>query len=391
MAEPTLSIRYSDLVQVVLSDRGWGITAEYATGTIAIAAGAVTLTGGTFPSGWSIAGTLVVNGTAYAVSTRNSGTSLTLTDTSVTVSSGASYALYNLTAEETAQLLRIIKMGERKFYLARDGYRWSFLDPLSTMATVAPYSTGTISITLGVVTLSGGTWPSWAASGDLIYGGKAYSVNSKDSGTQITLDDLTLTGVSAADYSIAQQVYDLPADFGGLQGAITYRPGDSPWWQELVQRADVQIRSYNSFLMPTAAAPRYYAIRPKSYTGGTTTGQRWEILFDTWPDAVYTIQYRYRVEPNATTPANQYPYGGPYHAETLLAAVRLAIAEVLGTEDIAVRKQAFDELLVASMQLDQQEMVPDQLGSAVRQSEVYQGQDLWSDRRRTGDLISVNI
>lgn len=64
----------------------------YSTGTITIVDGVVTGSGTTFPS-WAADAELVVDGVSYAVSTRSSGTSLTLTDTSVDAAAGSSYTL----------------------------------------------------------------------------------------------------------------------------------------------------------------------------------------------------------------------------------------------------------------------------------------------------------
>lgn len=68
--------------------------AAYETGTIAVASGVVTGTGTTFPT-WAAQGDLWVSGAYYPVSSRASGTSITLVDTSVTVSSGTSYSLHH--------------------------------------------------------------------------------------------------------------------------------------------------------------------------------------------------------------------------------------------------------------------------------------------------------
>lgn len=65
------------------------------------------------------------------------------------------------------------------------------------------YSTGTVEIVNGVVTLTGGTFP--AAAGDgytLVVNGSNYSVASRDSGTQLTLDDLTLDVTAGAAYNL---------------------------------------------------------------------------------------------------------------------------------------------------------------------------------------------
>lgn len=68
------------------------LTQPYSTGTIGVASGVVTGSGTVFPS-WSANGVLVVNGVAYSVASRGGNTSLTLDDTSVNVTAGASYSL----------------------------------------------------------------------------------------------------------------------------------------------------------------------------------------------------------------------------------------------------------------------------------------------------------
>ena len=64
----------------------------YTTGTVAIASGVVTGTGTTFPS-WAADGDLVVSGISHRISVRGGNTSLTLSDTSVNVTAGATYTL----------------------------------------------------------------------------------------------------------------------------------------------------------------------------------------------------------------------------------------------------------------------------------------------------------
>lgn len=68
--------------------------------------------------------------------------------------------------------------------------------------TSTPYTTGTIGIAAGVVTLSGGTWPNWAANGRLTVSGTTYTVNTRDSNTQLTLTNLSVTVTAGTSYSL---------------------------------------------------------------------------------------------------------------------------------------------------------------------------------------------
>jgi hypothetical protein len=69
------------------------VVAPYETGTVAIAAGVVTLSvAGTFPS-WAAAADLEVDDGVYSVATRDGDNQVTLDDTSVTVAAGETYSL----------------------------------------------------------------------------------------------------------------------------------------------------------------------------------------------------------------------------------------------------------------------------------------------------------
>jgi hypothetical protein len=93
---------------------------------------------------------------------------------------------------------------------------WSFMSQVGKLTIRAPYSTGTVTIVAGVATLAGGTWPSWAAAGDLIVSGVRYSVNTRDSNSQITLNDTSVTASAGTSYELIQFYYELASDFGSL-------------------------------------------------------------------------------------------------------------------------------------------------------------------------------
>ncbi len=68
------------------------IYAAYATGTVTIASGVVTLDSGTFPS-WAAAAELTIGIIEYPVDTRDSDTQVTLVDTSIDADAETSYSL----------------------------------------------------------------------------------------------------------------------------------------------------------------------------------------------------------------------------------------------------------------------------------------------------------
>lgn len=254
--------------------------------------------------------------------------------------------------------------------ISRQPHRWSFLRPTTSMLLVAAYSTGTITVVDGVVTLSGGTFPSWAASGDLCVAGVSYSVVSRDSGTGLTLDDLTLDVATGTSYSLQQTVYDLPSDFGGIDGPMTYQNGTSvlnPAIELVSERKLATIAQQWS----TVGQPRYGAIRPK--TPNTTNGTQWEI--ELWPasDAAYTVYYRFKALQAATLSAGKYPMGGVPHAETILSAC-LSVIDPARGED-------FQRKLASSIALDQAEFGAETVGFNCERTE---GEPSY---RRNSDLV----
>jgi hypothetical protein len=91
---------------------------------------------------------------------------------------------------------------------------WKWYNRMVTIDLQPPYSTGTIAITSGAatVTLTGGTFPSWAASGVILYGGQVYEVSTRDSDTQLTLsENWPGASLTASSYTLAQYAYALPS------------------------------------------------------------------------------------------------------------------------------------------------------------------------------------
>lgn len=101
-------------------------------------------------------------------------------------------------------------------------HQWKYLRRRGQLVTSATYSTGTIAYdhTGGsserMVTLTSGTWPSWAAYGVLIIDGVGYNVTSRVSDSVITLEETTNPGADVASgtaFTIARRLYPLPVAF----------------------------------------------------------------------------------------------------------------------------------------------------------------------------------
>lgn len=274
----------------------------------------------------------------------------------------------NWDVNKVADISSYLKGGLRQFYNPPPlkpnlrPHEWSFMRPTTTLTTVASYSTGTIAIAAGVVTLTSGTFPSFGtATGEIVVTstGVSYTVSTRDSSTQLTLTDTSVTVSSGASYSLGFPLYNLPDDWGSFIGPLTYRPGTSDLFGPVEVVGEYMIRSRRQ-ANDTYARPQVAAVIPKTFTA--STGQRFQISFWPTPDDAYVLTYRYNANPN-TLSTGEYPLGGMRHAETILASC-LAVAESKRAiaDGNGQYKQRFMELLAASVSFDANTTAPDYLG-----------------------------
>lgn len=371
-----------------------------------------------------------------------SGLTLGLADFRTSVSEflfGADGDYTVLTASEAARVDRIVDAGLRQFTnpppVNGRVHQWSFLEILETMTLNAPYSTGTVTIVAGVVTLASGTWPSWAASGELTIDGADYPVSTRDSGTQITLEDTTLAASAGTEYAIHQDDYALPDDFASFIGPITYASADNTW-NHVQLVGEGRIRTYRqqqglsavTFNVPCYAAVRAvvndpavgtrnelmfwprvasdatvrftYRVRPDALTGGTYSTGTVAILLGvvtltggTWPDWAdggtltvggvdYTVASRDSASQLTLTSLlvtiagpigyslglETYPYGGSDHSETILASI-MAVAEQKEEQQRGTYWDQFQQQLASSIELDVQRNRPQYLGQNLDRSD----------------------
>ncbi len=370
MAEPSASIDYQQLYKEV-AQKGWG-SHSHVKGTCTISSGIVTFTRrlSALAQGWAANGFLQLGTDFYDVNTYDSATQVTLTDTSVNQATAAGFVLTQAPEETWERVRDVIDGGLRNFYNHK---QWRFLEPGTTIATVASYSTGTVTVASGIATFSAAlpaTEQGWAADGDLTIDGTEYSINTYDSTTQVTLDDLTVNAAAGTKFTLSQSLYDLPDDYADMRSPLTHVAGNSESYPQLDHVDESMIwrgrqrRSYTE-------RPRQFAVRVKAHD--PTVGERYEIIFGpALPDAIYTFRYNYARLINELTPANRYPPGGMKHAEALRTAC-LAQMEAEVEKQPGIWTQRFAADLIASARKDNEE-APDHLG--------YNG-DPGSDRHRT--------
>lgn len=247
-----------------------------------------------------------------------------------------------------------------------NSHQWSFLFPFAELELTPAYATGTIAIAAGVVTLTGGTFPSWAAEGDLWVTDddavRRYTVNTRDSNTQVTLNDTTVAVTAGATYSLKRHYYHLPADFGGMYGeGFTYQRNSIHAGRVLRQVAPHELRLMDTDYLD--GVPRCYALEPIPITA--TAGTLWRVSFAPLAGSQQFLEYRYRVVAADVDSTNDYPYGGAVHSETILAAVDVAVQRALH-RDFSMEMLYFMDKLRMSVQFDRQNFKPIDYGTGRR-------------------------
>lgn len=136
---------------------------------------------------------------------------------------------------------------------------WPWLYTVGRLNFKAAYSTGTVTVTEGsaVVTLAGGTFPTWAASGDIYIAGQWQSILTRDTGTQLTLDNSWASAATAGggkSYILAQYQYTLPAD---CRTVVSINPQNNWLWGNVpCSRWQIEM-SRSSYGTPAGAQTGY--------------------------------------------------------------------------------------------------------------------------------------
>lgn len=254
--------------------------------------------------------------------------------------------------------------GLRRVYAA---YDWSFLHPLVDVTTTAPYATGTITIASGVVTLTGGTFPTWAASGVLKVNNRYYSVASRGSATQITLDTTSVTISTASSYQLARPEVELDEAFDAIapDRDLTYYPSPDCWYPPVRSRHDSTIRQLESS-NPTFDRPVFYSIRTVRFD--PTVGSRKVLALYPTPDQVYTLRVPMILRPLLLDEINLYAIGAELLSQVILEAC-LASAEHNFEEREHVHEKRYMELIGLAIRDDQERSSPSELGPDIPRSE----------------------
>lgn len=147
--------------------------------------------------------------------------------------------------------------------------------------------------------------------------------------------------------TVANQAdYDLPEDFGGIEGDITFQPDDA--FRQIIMVPEGRIRKHRQH-NHSASWPTEAAIVVLESDG--VAPQRFQLMLHPAPDAAYTLTFRCNVNPRPLSSANPYPICGPEHAETLKEAI-LAACEKDLDDTQGVHTAAYQSLLAGSIARD---------------------------------------
>jgi len=180
---------------------------------------------------------------------------------------------------------------------------WSYLHRRTQINTQASYSTGTIAYTssTNVLTLTGGTWPSWTYQGLIVISGHVYAVQRVISSTTLSLvaDRAPTADVaSGTAYTLFQKEYLLPENFLRTEefvqvGTLWNTREISPGSMAMMEQA---------FYRPSR--PWNFMIRGSTYFPG-----RMCMEFAPPPDAAYVYDLAYYAKPRPRTMNGAYTAG----------------------------------------------------------------------------------
>lgn len=168
---------------------------------------------------------------------------------------------------------------------------WNYLKRRGQVIVTAPYATGTIAYdhTGGsserLITLSGGTFPSWARYGTLLINNVSYKVSSNPSSTTLTLDEYLNPGsdvASGTTYSLVRTQYPLPTGFKTVESLFDTSS------QVAMEYVDPATLHHLAMTQKAAGAPRWWTIR------GVATDYPGQVVLEVHPppSSARTIEFQ---------------------------------------------------------------------------------------------------
>lgn len=209
-----------------------------------------------------------------------------------TVHDGVAHLLDFIGNDPSAEANRRARRAVNEAYRdITNAYPWSYLLRQDRLALDAPYSTGTIAYTHSTltVTLTGGTFPSWAKYGRIIIANVSYEVDGNPTSTTLTLTSTSNPGANVAGstaYTLYRDTYQLPADFAAMD--LMYEINNTQG-MDYVHPLDFLLarKDHNA-----SGTPQIYSV-----FGDLDDPGRMVVRFAPYPSAAGNLDYIYKRKP----------------------------------------------------------------------------------------------
>jgi hypothetical protein len=256
---------------------------------------------------------------------------ITLSDLRIEAAYNLGYGRsYPTVSKNASHVDSVISRGMRWFYFPNTvpgvrSHRWSFMAPEASIVAWADVS-GTIdSVSSTQIIATESVFYGTAVGRTILMadGTTEYTITATN-GTQTTAGTTATvaedpTGETGT-FTVASGTYRLPSDFNGNMSQLTYRSATG--YPAITMRTAEQIRDMRNEITG-AGHPVTSAVVPAAHDG--SAAQKWDLLLHPEPDADYTLDYQYFVEPNTLiSGTNEYPHGGTQFGEAILSAVQAA-------------------------------------------------------------------
>lgn len=251
----------------------------------------------------------------------------------------------NMDTATEADVRAIIRSGMRRFFYPSENgltYQWSFLEDTYAISAEAVYETGTIAVSGGTVTLTGGTWPADVTDHYIRVSNHVLFPTSRDSGTQVTVNHSQLTIAAGTSYEAPRYRYSLPSDFGEFLDGLVYANESKN--RMLINSSEPELRLRYAIGYALANETTHYAV----------FGDKVMLWPTPEPDAYIQGTYLKQPEDNLpadlTTPGSVAQVDGIY-AEALLEAI-LAAAESYNDDTQGLHEARFQSALQSAINHD---------------------------------------
>jgi hypothetical protein len=246
--------------------------------------------------------------------------------------------------------------------------QWSHLLRKYYIPLKGAYSTGTIAVATGGtdVTLTTGTWPSWAASGKIFVGNQILDVATRSSNSVVTLAQAyDATAISGSTYVLYQNEYDLPDDMWKFHRPL---PGQR-WGYGGSARPMLELLEAENGAAYGQHFPSMFAVANGSFVC-------WP-----YPDTDYMLGFTYFARPARLSTDTDVADIDPVHIECMRRAIDYQLARQLGkvvAGDANTTLAAYKEALSRIVDNDKTPIEIDAVGS---EPMAMGRKDIW--KRRT--------